>query len=249
VFDAGQVGGELFLAMDFVEGKDLRAVWNRCAKKAVAFPVDVAAYIVKELCRGLAYAHSYQDLKLVHRDVSPPNVLISFTGEVKLTDFGLARMLQGAKTVGASARAGTPGYMSPEQAFGEDLDGRSDLYAVGIVLWELLASERLRAGPPGDVRATITFPAIRRPSADRPVPADLEAVAMRLLAYRPQGRYPTAELAAHALLRCRAAPRDGRGDLVRLLDERFPRPRSPGPLVHLLEPSSPSQGTRTITES
>src|SRR5687767_3203750 len=90
VFDAGQVDGEIFLAMDFVEGKDLRAVWNRCAKKAVAFPVDVAVYICKELCRGLAYAHAFGDLRLVHRDVSPPNVLVSFSGEVKLTDFGLA---------------------------------------------------------------------------------------------------------------------------------------------------------------
>jgi eukaryotic-like serine/threonine-protein kinase len=90
VFDAGQVGGELFLAMDFVEGRDLRALWNRCAKKQVAFPIDIAVYIVKELCRGLAYAHQFPDLELVHRDVSPPNILISYTGEVKLTDFGLA---------------------------------------------------------------------------------------------------------------------------------------------------------------
>src|SRR5262245_56806656 len=82
VYDAGLVDGEFFLAMDFVEGKELRAVWNRCAKKAVAFPVDVAVYIVKELCRGLGYAHSFAGLRLVHRDVSPPNVLISFTGEV-----------------------------------------------------------------------------------------------------------------------------------------------------------------------
>src|SRR6266545_7122343 len=88
VFDAGQVSGELFLAMDFVEGKDLRAIWNRCAQKGVAFPVEIAVYIVKELCRGLGYAHSWGDLRLVHRDVSPPNVLISYSGEVKLTDFG-----------------------------------------------------------------------------------------------------------------------------------------------------------------
>src|SRR5687767_12169112 len=85
VFDAGEVEGEMFLAMDFVEGKDLRAVWNMCAKKRVAFPVDVAVYITKELVRGLGYAHSFRDLQLVHRDVSPPNVLVSFTGEVKIT--------------------------------------------------------------------------------------------------------------------------------------------------------------------
>ena len=90
VFDAGQIQGELFLAMDFVDGKDLRAVWNRCAQKGIAFPVDVAVHITKELLRGLGYAHSFGDLSLVHRDVSPPNLLLSYSGEVKLTDFGLA---------------------------------------------------------------------------------------------------------------------------------------------------------------
>jgi eukaryotic-like serine/threonine-protein kinase len=75
VFDAGQVGGELYIAMEFVDGKDLRAVWNRCAKKGIAFPVDVAVHIVRELARGLQHAHAAESLQLVHRDVSPPNVL------------------------------------------------------------------------------------------------------------------------------------------------------------------------------
>ena len=77
VFDAGMVEGELYLAMDYVEGKDLRAVWNRCAKKGIAFPIDVAVHIVRELARGLHYAHNFGGIKLVHRDVSPPNVLLS----------------------------------------------------------------------------------------------------------------------------------------------------------------------------
>jgi eukaryotic-like serine/threonine-protein kinase len=113
VFDAGQVAGELFLAMDFVEGKDLRAVWNQCAKKGVAFPVDVAVYIVKELCRGLDYAHSFGDLELVHRDVSPPNVLISYQGEVKLTDFGLASSTLKLEKTAPGIIYGKIAYMSP----------------------------------------------------------------------------------------------------------------------------------------
>ena len=131
VFDAGLVGGELFLAMDFVEGRDLRAVWNRCAKKQVAFPIDVAVYIVKELCRGLAYAHSFPDLNLVHRDISPPNVLVSYTGEVKLTDFGLASSTLKLEKTAPGIIYGKVAYMSPEQARGEKLDGRSDMYATG----------------------------------------------------------------------------------------------------------------------
>ncbi len=90
VFDSGQAGGEIYLAMDYVEGRDLRATWNRCAKKGIAFPVDVAAHLAREMARGLYYAHNFGDIKLVHRDVSPPNVLLSYSGEVKLTDFGLA---------------------------------------------------------------------------------------------------------------------------------------------------------------
>ena len=147
VFDAGLVGGELFLAMDFVEGRDLRAVWNRCAKKQVAFPIDVAVYIVKELCRGLAYAHSFPDLNLVHRDVSPPNVLVSYTGEVKLTDFGLASSTLKLEKTAPGIIYGKVAYMSPEQARGEKLDGRTDMYAAGIVLWELLTGRQLF--PPG----------------------------------------------------------------------------------------------------
>ena len=125
--------------------------------------------------------------------------------------------------------------------------GRSDLYAVGIVRWELLASRRLRAGLPGDTSATITFTAIQPPSEHRPVPADLEAVAMRLLAYFREERYPTAELAARDLVCCQDASRDGRGDLVRLLDERFPRARRPGPFPIPLEPGSQSTSRRTVT--
>src|SRR5579871_25753 len=85
VFDAGTDPrtGELYVAMEFIDGKDLRAVWNRCAKKSIAFPVDVAVHLTRELARGLHHAHTAGDLKLVHRDVSPPNVLLAFSGEVK----------------------------------------------------------------------------------------------------------------------------------------------------------------------
>ena len=84
--DAGVVDDELLMATEFVDGRDLRAVWNRCAKNKVAFPIEVAVHIVKELCRGLGYVHALPDLQLVHRDVSPPNVLLSYRGEIKLAD-------------------------------------------------------------------------------------------------------------------------------------------------------------------
>ena len=99
--------------MDFVQGKDLRATWNRCAKKGIAFPVDVAAHIVKELARGLDYAHGFGDIKLVHRDVSPPNVLLSYSGEVRLTDFGLASSTLKLEKTAPGIIYGKVSYMSP----------------------------------------------------------------------------------------------------------------------------------------
>ncbi len=193
VFDAGLVGGELFLAMDFVEGRDLRAVWNRCAKKQVAFPIDVAVYIVKELCRGLAYAHSFPDLNLVHRDISPPNVLVSYTGEVKLTDFGLASSTLKLEKTAPGIIYGKVAYMSPEQARGEKLDGRSDMYAAGIVLWELLTGRQLF--PPGkdqpqDLLSRAKNPEVMRPSKRAPrVPAELDEICVRALASKKEDRY------------------------------------------------------------
>ncbi len=137
VFDAGLQGERIFLAMDYVDGRDLHAVWNRCAERRVPFPVDIAVYIIKELCRGLAYAHAFEDLKLVHRDVSPGNVLLSFSGEVKLTDFGLATSSLKIEKTAPGIIYGKLSYLAPEQARREALDGRTDLYAAGILLWEL----------------------------------------------------------------------------------------------------------------
>ncbi len=193
VFDAGVVGGEMFLAMDFVEGRDLRAVWNRCAKKQVAFPIDVAVYIIKELCRGLAYAHAFPDLQLVHRDISPPNVLVSYTGEVKLTDFGLASSTLKLEKTAPGIIYGKVAYMSPEQARGEKLDGRSDMYAAAIVLWELLTGRQLF--PPGkdqpqDLLARAKNPEVMRPSKRAPrVPVELDEICLKALAAEKKDRY------------------------------------------------------------
>ena len=203
VFDAGEVGGELFLAMDFVDGRDLRAVWNRCAQRGIAFPVEVAAYLVKELCQGLAYAHGYEGLSLVHRDISPPNILLSYSGEVKLTDFGLAFSTLKVEKTAPGIIYGKVAYMSPEQARGESLDGRSDLYAAAIVLWELLTGRQLF--PPGKeapeelIRRTKN-PDVFPPSRRAPrVPRGLDKICMRALAPNRDDRYRDADHFREAL--------------------------------------------------
>jgi serine/threonine protein kinase len=240
--------GRAYLVMEYVDGVDLATL-----VEAGPVPHGVAIFIVCELLSGLGYLHEAREQGrsrvggLVHRDVKPRNVLLSWQGAVKLADFGLAQMVQRTKTVGPHAREGTAGYMSPEQARWEALDGRSDLYAVGVVLWEFLADRRLGAGQLGEITASVLFEAIPRPSEYRQVPADLEAVAMRLLAYDREERYPTAGLAAHDLLRCQDAPRDGRGELVRLLDLRFPRADRQDPLARRSKQGPRSEGPRTVT--
>ncbi|MDX2021857.1 MAG: serine/threonine-protein kinase [Deltaproteobacteria bacterium] len=202
VFDAGQIQGELFLAMDFIEGKDLRAVWNRCAQKGIAFPVDVAVHITKELVRGLGYAHSFSGLNLVHRDVSPPNLLLSYSGEVKLTDFGLASSTLKLEKTAPGVIYGKVSYMAPEQARGEPLDGRTDLYAAGVMLWELLTGRQLFPATTGiaglggedDLLDRVRSPKVPAPSSKTGrVPPELDAIVIKALASDPADRYQTGE--------------------------------------------------------
>lgn len=202
VFDAGQVKGEIYLGMEFVEGKDLRAVWNRCAQKGMAFPLPVAVHIVKELVRGLGYAHTFEGLKLVHRDVSPPNVLLSYSGEVKLTDFGLATSTLKLEKTAPGVVYGKVSYMAPEQARGEPLDGRTDLYAAAIILWELLTGRQLFAAnprAPGEDSQDDLLERVRHPQAVPPsqkasrVPRELDNILMKALAPSPQDRFQSGE--------------------------------------------------------
>ncbi len=198
VFDAAlaQVDGseEMYLAMDYVDGKDLRAVWNRCAKKGIAFPVDVAVYIARELCRGLHHAHTASAISLVHRDVSPPNVLLSFFGEVKLTDFGLAASTMKTEKTAPGVIYGKVSYMSPEQARGEPLDGRTDQYAVGVILWELLTGKQLFPQSEPNLIARVRDPKIDLPSkhAER-VPAPLDKIVMQALERDREARFADCE--------------------------------------------------------
>jgi serine/threonine protein kinase len=235
VFDSGQVAGEIYLAMDYVEGKDLRATWNRCAKKGIAFPVDVAAHIVKELARGLHYAHGFGDIKLVHRDVSPPNVLLSYSGEVRLTDFGLASSTLKLEKTAPGIIYGKVSYMSPEQARGEVLDGRTDLYASGIILWELLTGRQLFPSnkPPGapkdghtseEILRRVRNPDLVSPSrrASR-VPPELDRISLKALAPDLKDRYASCEELRHDLARflAQTAPTTDSARLASFLRELY----------------------------
>jgi eukaryotic-like serine/threonine-protein kinase len=152
VFDLGREDDRLYIAMEYVEGFDLNDLLRRCSRDKVPLPFELAAYVMREALRGLDYAHRRVDdagkpLGLVHRDVSPSNLLVSFEGEVKVCDFGIARantaMAAATKHELDEAIKGKAGYMSPEHARGDAIDARADVFAAGIVLWELAAGRRL----------------------------------------------------------------------------------------------------------
>lgn len=147
VFDMGEEDGEYFIAMEYVPGRDLRDVLKRLQKEEQIIPAHLAVHIVTEACKGLEYAHRRTDdagnpLNIVHRDVSPSNILISRDGEVKIIDFGIARATsRAAKTVSGRIQ-GKICYMSPEQAGGKSVDHRSDIFSAGVVLYEMLTGKR-----------------------------------------------------------------------------------------------------------
>jgi len=151
IFDLGKVDDSYFIALEYVNGRDLRSIFDRMRSRGEALPIALACHVMMQVCEGLDYAHNKRDgqgreLHLIHRDISPQNVLIGYDGEVKLIDFGIAKAAGKASTTQAGILKGKFGYMSPEQVRGLPIDKRSDIFAVGIVLYELLTGERLFVG-------------------------------------------------------------------------------------------------------
>jgi eukaryotic-like serine/threonine-protein kinase len=208
--------------MEYVEGRDLASL-----AETGLLPFPIVNFIISEVLCGLGYAHELPAAGpvrgLVHRDVSPQNVLLSWEGAVKVSDFGIAKAREASAATASLLIKGKVAYMSPEQANGEALDGRSDLFAVGIMLWELLTGRMLFDGTAREALAQVMFGPIPRPSSVRPgIPSDLEAVAMRLLERDRSARYANAGLAIDDLASCADAPRGGGRELARLLAARFP---------------------------
>ncbi|MGH7298030.1 MAG: serine/threonine protein kinase, partial [Polyangiaceae bacterium] len=199
VFDIGVGDNAFFIVMEFVDGANLKAIIEHIKKTGRDFPVEAAVYISLELCKGLAYAHELTDnngvaLHIVHRDMSPPNVLVTKNGEVKIVDFGLAKANSQLEKSEPGIINGKFSYLSPEAAMGQEVDARTDVFAVGIILWELLAGQRLFLGDT-DFQTVKKVQAASVPSIstiNRKVPQELEKIINRSLARDPQQRYTTA---------------------------------------------------------
>ena len=192
------------LAMEYVEGCDLGHLMNAARAKGRLIPPWAAAWMIAEAAKGLHYAHEKRDeggapLDIVHRDVSPQNVLLSFEGVVKIADFGIASARLTDEEEGVLK--GKYGYMSPEQARGEKVDRRGDLYALGVIMWECLTGRPLHGGLGGEALLDIVRSGHVEPPSTyvRDIPEELETIVLKLLAPKAEDRYPTGRDVAAAI--------------------------------------------------
>src|SRR5882672_4475583 len=199
VFDIGVGDNAYFIVMEFVDGANLKTIAESLKKQGKNFPVSAAVFIAHEICKGLSYAHELCDtngaaLNIVHRDMSPPNVLITKYGEVKIVDFGLAKANSQLEKSEPGIIKGKFSYLSPEAAMGQDVDHRTDIFAVGIILWELLAGQRLFLGETDFQTVKKVQQAVIPPVTqyNRYVRPDLERIVNGALARDPNQRYQTA---------------------------------------------------------
>ena len=196
-FSYGQIGPTFYLAMEHVEGVDLLRILNAALERGERVPFGLAAYLGQQVAKALDYAHRRTDeygepLGIVHRDISPQNILVSWEGMVKLVDFGIARARH-VKEEGGVVK-GKFAYMSPEQASGEPVDARSDIFSMGIVLWELATGRTLFGALKGrQAREAIRSGTFARPrDVDAEVPKAFEDIILRALQPRPDDRFQTA---------------------------------------------------------
>ncbi|MDE3033209.1 MAG: protein kinase [Acidobacteriota bacterium] len=199
IFDLGKAGSSYYIAMEYVNGRDLRTLLKRVREYGMPFPEQVAAFVVMKVAAALDYAHRKRgfddrELKLVHRDISPQNILLSTEGAVKLVDFGIAKAASKASHTVAGALKGKLLYMSPEQATGQPLDNRSDLYSLGLVLFELVTGERcFQADSELGVLEKVRLGRVADLQALKPsISKEMAAIVNRALQKNVEHRYPSA---------------------------------------------------------
>jgi serine/threonine protein kinase len=193
--------GRVFLIMEYIEGIDLRSALERCERDQVFFPRDLGVHIIAEVCKALDYAHQAKDrrtghpLNIIHRDISPSNVMISVSGDVKLIDFGIAKARQRvAKETRTGILKGKVNYMSPEQLEGKKIDARSDLFSLGIALYEVLTTRQLFSGESdySVMKNIVSARVDTEPLLEKNVPVALQRVVMKALKKDPLERYQSA---------------------------------------------------------
>jgi len=232
IFDLGRIDKSYFIAMEYVHGRDMRTIMKRAREKGLRMPLDLSLRVVSQVCAALEYAHRKKDergqpMSIVHRDVSPQNILLSFEGDVKLVDFGIAKAATKASSTDRGALRGKLLYMSPEQAWGRPIDRRSDVFSLGIVLYEMVTETKPFLGPGTELtilelvrQCLVTAPRELNPR----VPEALDRVIMKALARDPEDRYQDAGQMQRGLERfLRERPPVTARDLARFLELLFDR--------------------------
>ncbi|MGC8724370.1 MAG: TonB family protein [Acidobacteriota bacterium] len=196
IYDLGKLEDSYFIAMEYVEGKDLRAIMREIEERKRLMPIRVATFIAQKVCSALQYAHQARDMDgkpmdIVHRDVSPQNIIISTSGEVKLVDFGIAKAASKASHTVSGALKGKLLYMSPEQAWGKTVDRRGDIFSLGIVMAEMLTGKKLFYGDSEmSILEKVREAKVVPPKESRPeVPDALQRIILRALQRDPERRY------------------------------------------------------------
>jgi|GEM_PF-1213112 len=199
IFDFGEEGGRLFIAMEYIQGRTLRALMRKTSDKGMRLPLDHSARIVSGVLEGLEHAHALTDangmpLKVIHRDVSPENIMVGYSGVPKLVDFGIAKAVLSTDRTRDGRAKGKLTYMAPEQLLGHPLDHRVDLYAVGVVLYELICGRHPFpiAQPEALARAIIDDEVVHPQQLDPSLPDDIADIVARLLQKDPEKRFSSA---------------------------------------------------------
>ena len=235
LYDSGEEQSQHFIAMELVDGRNLRQMLSKSAQKQVAIPIPAALYIIEQSAAGLHYAHAFKDritgepLNLIHRDVSPQNIIVSYDGNIKVIDFGIAKANSNGEATRAGVIKGKLSYLSPEQVLGEVLDGRSDIFALGIVLWETLTGKRLFVAEDDNefqvlkmIESCNTF--VKPPSTFVPtISKEIDQVVMQALARDPRKRFQSGEDLAKAIRKVLASQYSdfGPSDLSQFIKKMF----------------------------
>jgi len=254
IHELGKIAKSYYIAMEYVQGRDLRTILRRARERGPRMPLDLSLRIVNQVCSALDYAHRKKDdrgrrLEIVHRDVSPQNILISFDGNVKLADFGIAKAATKAQTTDRGALRGKLMYMSPEQAWGRPIDRRSDIFSLGLVLYEMITDTRPFMSAPGSGSEMGLLETVRRcqiapPRSLNPrIPESLERIVMKALEPDPDQRYQDAGEWGRALERfLREQPPLSANELARFMELLFDREERGEAVAEDLTPSGRTPG-------
>ena len=197
IYDFGSIEGEYFIAMEYLFGKDLRKLTDKARKTAVPLGLENTLYIVSRICAGLDYSHNLKDLhgeplNIIHRDINPQNIFLTYEGQVKIIDFGIAKAASHNSTTHEGLIKGKLAYMSPEQATGNTIDHRSDIFSTGIIFYELLAGRRMFEGETMQVYSKVreaSYEPLDKLLPD--LPAGILEIVQGALAKDPDQRYQT----------------------------------------------------------